>query len=329
MLFDNSYYDKIIKSNGYLSVSDRESQCAIEALFGHEVPSIIATSCLAPLPAKKKIAVVTGIGINGVPHLGTLRILLQALELQKRGYYVQIVLADFDVRNTRKTQWRTIERLTAHYYSFIKSLGFVDDGIKGSVKSQYENLDNMRVAYMLSSTISDEDFIELEEDIFTLYKKQNIYSGLSFSVKQAMALQIADFISPLLGSFNKVVTLSGIDEHPFARKANEICERYLSKKNAIAGIFFDIIPGFKEYPKMSKSIKESSISLDMEISETKQLYDYMRCCVNEDARLHLTKIINGLVSDDNIGSYYDNVDRFCELLKTYIIKWKESDEITR
>lgn len=266
MNYGEDYCSRIIASCGYTPADAPQTRDVLEDLFSDEMRgALAATHALLPLPPKQQICVITGLGINAAPHLGTLYVIRRALDLQRHGLFVQIILGDLDVRNARAgVRWSDTEDLVQRYRRFLTAIGFADDGVRGTITSQYENTRSMRNAFMLAGSVDESDFSDLEEDIFSLYRQTGAYRGLAFSVKQAMLLQLADFISPLLsGGYQKVLALSGLDEHRFASKADEVCQRYLGREGCVAGIFLKMIAGMNRCPKMSKSLPGSAISLDM------------------------------------------------------------------
>lgn len=320
-----SYYCDIIKANNYTPAIEKKALDVINTLFGEFPHSVVALYNLAEPPEVEHSYVIAGIGLNGAPHLGTLNVIRHAIELQRRGFFVQFILGDLDVRNTRNAQWEHVNNLTMHYSDFLKSIGFIDDGKSGCITSQYDNLGNMRQAFMISNSVSDDDFKDLEEDVFKLYLQKRVYSGLTFGVKQAMLLQLADFITPITEHYKKVIVLSGIDEHPFVKKAKDLSSRLLNKDDGISGIFIKVVPGINNYPKMSKSISDSSISLDISISEAQLLYDRISH-LSREQKENLMRVFcsfmhgcDGLTFDDAINYVFQKF--------TYCIKkWQDYDE---
>lgn len=321
-----SYYNEIIKANNYIPASDKRSLEVLDTLFGAFPHSVVSLFNLEELPKVDNTCVITGFGLNGAPHLGTLNVMRHAIELQRRGYYVQVILGNLDVHNTRNVQWEQIKTLTTHYSDFLKSIGFIDDGKSGHITSQYDNFENMRQAFMVSSSVSDADFTELEEDVFKLYQREKVYSGLTFSVKQAMLLQLADFTAPLMNQFERVIVLSGIDEHPFVKKANDVYFRQFKKDNAISGLFIKVVPGINNYPKMSKSISGSSISLDMPISEIQLLHDKISHGLSEQQKRDFMRVFYTFMHGNDGFSFDDAVNYIAQKLNYCIKKWQGDDE---
>ena len=193
--------------------------------------------------------------------MGTLSQILRAIFLQKSGLKVQIVLADLDSYNARNQPLEVVLERAEMYKKFIKKLGF--DDTKGILRSQYNNEEILKTAYLISKVLKDKDFKEAEEDLSELYQKKGIYPGIEFPVKQAILLMTADFIhlGKVDGYSNVLITL-GLEEHLYVQIANKVVDR-MNYPFTISSMYSRIIKGFNGYPKMSKSIPESSITVNM------------------------------------------------------------------
>ena len=213
--------------------------------------------------------VTTGIAINHEPHMGTVSQLLRAIYFQKMGYKTQIILADLDSCNQRATSNEYIDYSFKRYYEYVRKLGF--DVEKGILRGQINHPEVMKTAFMISSVVRDEDFYEVEEDISNYYRKLDIYEGINFSVKQAILLMLADFIHPgYADDYKHIIVLSGIDEHTYVPKANDVASR-LGLDISISGLFSSVIEGLNGQPKMSKSLPDSSIWANMDDSEIRDI----------------------------------------------------------
>src|SRR3989304_9876324 len=73
---------------------------------------------------KKKSIVTTGLGLTGIPHIGTLSQILRAISLQKTGIPVQMVLGDLDAYNHKAKPLKQALELADRYKKFILKLGF-------------------------------------------------------------------------------------------------------------------------------------------------------------------------------------------------------------
>ena len=266
MKYDNKYYNDIICKNKYSYTKDSNLNLEFTRRW---ICSYNLDAFMNGFKNKEKCLIIMGIGINGTPHLGTLSQLINAIYLQKQGYRVQIILGDLDVYGARSLELREINKLVKKYKKFIINLGF--DIKKGILRTQYESNNVLKTQYLISNKIKDEDFYEIEEDINQIYKEEKVYKGMNFNVKQSIALMFADFLHPIINDgYSHVLITSGIDEHGYVWKANEILSR-LDTTGTVSGIFTDILPGLNKYPKMSKSLKTSTIDLDMNKNDIKKI----------------------------------------------------------
>lgn len=264
--FDDGYYQDVIKKHHY----DPMEFNPIDFNLNQITPRVLQYKWLChykgndfanALHDGKNCIVTTGIGLSGTPHLGTLSQILRAIFLQKNGLKVQIVLGDLDSYNARNQPLDIVLERAERYRGFIKKLGF-NDSI-GILRSQYDYDEILKTAYLISKVLKDQDFKDAEEDLSDLYQKKGIYPGIEFPVKQAILLMTADFIhlGKVDGYSNILITL-GLEEHLYVQIANKVIER-MKYPFEISSMYSRIIKGFNGYPKMSKSIPESSITVDM------------------------------------------------------------------
>lgn len=257
--YDNDYYKKVISNYKYDYVSSfpkiTDNEFQEKWLCSYNLNEFLKGFSL-----KEKSIIIMGIGINGVPHLGTVSQILKAITLQKHGYFVEIILGDLDVYGARAKPIKEVLRLVKKYKNFIINMGF--DVKKGILRNQYDYDNILKTSFLISSVIRDKDFVEVEEEINELYKTERVYNGMEFNVKQSILLMFADFIHH--GYFEKykhVLIMSGIDEHGYVWKANEIKNR-LGINMTISGLYSKMLRGLNNYPKMSKSLNESTINLE-------------------------------------------------------------------
>ena len=215
--------------------------------------------------------VTTGVGLSGIPHMGTLSQILRSIFLQQNGIRVQMVLGDLDSYNARGKDLEFVSDLSQKYREFILNLGFDSD--YGIIRDQLSSPQINQRAYLYSKYLTDEDFYATEEDLSDLYIKKNIYPGITFPVKQAILLMIADFIS-LSDNYKDIIIMLGLEEHKYVLLARNLADRMGIQANFYS-MYSRIIRGLNGYPKMSKSIKESSVSVSMSAGEirTKVLYE--------------------------------------------------------
>lgn len=212
---------------------------------------------------KRNFIITTGVGLSGVPHMGTLSQILRAVFLQKNGFNVQLVLGDLDSYNARNKDLRYVVNLSKRYEDFVSRLGF--DTSQGILRNQFDHPEINQRAYLLSKFVSDQDFLDTEEDLSALYIKEKAYNGITFPVKQAILLMLADFIE-LSNEYSAAIVMLGLEEHKYVRLARKILERSESTFN-MCSIYSRIIRGLNGYPKMSKSIRGSAITVDMTPAE--------------------------------------------------------------
>lgn len=214
--FDNDYYQEVIRKHHYDPMDFNPIDFDLNQINSRNLQykwlcHYQGNAFSKAIHDNKKCIVTTGIGLSGVPHLGTLSQILRAIFLQKNGLKVQIVLGDLDSYNARNQPLEVVLERAEMYKEFIKKLGF--DDTKGILRSQYNNEEILKTAYLISKVLKDKDFKEAEEDLSELYQKKGIYPGIEFPVKQAILLMTADFI-PFkekceINSKYPVISLSG------------------------------------------------------------------------------------------------------------------------
>lgn len=269
--FDNEYYQNVVKRFGYTFCKE-----LVNPLEGFTIKEMSNWLCAYNLNkdiskeiTTKNTLVIMGIGVNKEPHIGTISQILRAIYFQNRGYDVQIILGDLDSYNSRTSQIEYVKENVKKYWRFIKGLGF--DDCRGTIRNQLDHEDVMKTAFLIASKVKDSDFSDVEEDLSEYYIDQGIYGGIEFPVKQSILLMFADFIhNGLKNKYKHIIVLSGIDEHTYVPKSNEIAQR-MGIDMTISGLFSSIIKGFNNQPKMSKSLGNSSIRSNMSRKEIESL----------------------------------------------------------
>ena len=269
--FNERYYEELVKQSGYKFCS--QLNMPIHSLNFEEMSKWF---CVFNFPdniisdiSPDNTLIITGIGANKEPHIGTVSQILRILHMQKKGYNVQIILGDLDCYNARGTDVEQVKLMVNKYKDFIKNLGF--DYTKGSVRNQFDHEEVMKTAFMISSKVKDSDFFDVEEDLYSYYQKKGIHQGIDFPLKLSILLMFADFIhNGYVNNFKHIIVLSGIDEHTYVPKANEIAKR-MNIDMTISGMFSKLICGFNNQPKMSKSLPNSSIWVTMSLEEIEDM----------------------------------------------------------
>ena len=172
--FNQQYYESVVKQNGYEFCSDLKMP--LPGLTSEEMQKWLCTynlseNLLSNLE-KKDTLFIAGVGVNKEPHIGTISQLLRIIYMQKKGYNVQIILGDLDCYNARGTDLKRIEQIVKKYKTFLNEIGFNHD--LGIIRNQLDHEEVMKTAFLIAPKISDKDFYDVQEDLYTYYKKQGI-----------------------------------------------------------------------------------------------------------------------------------------------------------
>ncbi|MDO4611628.1 MAG: hypothetical protein Q4B34_02100 [Candidatus Saccharibacteria bacterium] len=255
--FNKEYYDRIVHENDYTFCKNLKRP--LPNLSLEEMRSWLCAYNLEGDIQPSNTLVLMGIGVNNVPHMGTVSQFLRAIFLQQRGYKVHIILGDLDSYNLRGSGVKEAGKIAEKCHIFIRALGFDTVKARGIIRNQFDHEEVMKTAFLIAPSVKEQDFFDVEEDLSYYYQEVGLYQGLEFSTKQSILMMFADFIHPgLIGGYKNVVVLSGVDEHAYVKKANEIASR-LGANFAVHGLFSPIIGGFNEQPKMSKGLASSAI----------------------------------------------------------------------
>ncbi|MDP2692867.1 MAG: hypothetical protein Q8O88_04480 [bacterium] len=278
IIFNHEYYQNIIKEYSYDHVRLAEIDFGLGSMPKEEIRSRWICHCDANKFAGSDISksiVTTGIGLSGVPHIGTLTQIFGAIKLQKAGLNVQIVLGDLDAYNGKNIPLEKTLDLAKKYRNFILKLGFIEDG-KSLIRDQYSELEVIRTMYLAGNQMEDTDFDLTEEDLHSFYKGHGkIDKYMSFRRKLSLALMSADFIDLILRKkYENVLVMLGIDEHKyvlFAQKVMKKINKLGGYSGDISSIYSPVISGFNGYSKMSKSFPESSLKVEDSPEKVKSL----------------------------------------------------------
>jgi tryptophanyl-tRNA synthetase len=218
----------------------------------------------------EKSIVSTGFGMSGVPHAGTVSVILRSIALQRAGVPVNMVLGDLDAYNGKGRPLKGTLELAEKYKNFALNLGF-DNKPPSILRSQYNACDVLRTSYITGHYMDDNMFNNAEEDLHDFYSQHGkVDNNMSYRRKLSLNLMTADFINLHTDlNFKNVLVMLGIDEHKYVQFARETINRMKTDENAekidmtIGGLYSSMNKGFCGYPKMSKSFPESSLSVDM------------------------------------------------------------------
>ncbi len=302
VIFDESYYDELIKKHNYNPVDFKKINFSLNSLDIDALERRFVCHHQGDIFAKnfadgKKTIVTTGFGMSGNPHLGSISEMLKIIELQKAGLNTQIVLGDLDSYNARKQPLDLVRDRVVVFKEFLKNLGY--DSKKGIMRDQYSYPDIIKTAFLVAHYLEDKDFEEAEEDISYIYKNEGVYNNVSFPMKMSLLLMVADFIhlGTVEGYENILVTL-GVEEHKYVLLTKKVMER-MGLKFHLAAMYGKMIKGLSGYPKMCKSIKGSAI----DVTTPKNIY-YELVMSNNDQRINPNQ--NAVYQMMEQASYYSN-----------------------
>lgn len=244
---------------------------------------------------KSKQHLITGFGPTNAPTGGTLSIILRAIFFEREtGIDSTIIISNLGAFNSRNINLEKIDYLTERFIMFIRVLGY-----KGELRT-HNNFNLLVVSSLTSKMLTIKDFLENEEVTTDLYKKLDI-QGKDFPTLIDANFTIADILLPsILKKKKRILVFVGIEEYYFPKLANIVLQRFnkhylkqfTQRDTLVSSVFSHLIEGLNGFPKMSKSIPESSINLDdsKDILERKILK-----CDPKDEKVILQMI--NLVSD--------------------------------
>lgn len=215
--------------------------------------------------SKPKQHFVTGFGPTNAPTGGTLSMMLKAIFFEREtGIDSTVIISNLGAFNSRNIKLEKVCYLTERFIKFIRALGY-----KGELRAH--NDFNMLVASSLTSKVlTVNDFLENEEATTDLYKRLGI-QGKDFPTFVDANFTVADILLPcILQDKERVLVFVGIEEYYFPKLANLVLRRFnknyprqiVSENALVTAAFGHLIEGLNGFPKMSKSIPESSINLD-------------------------------------------------------------------
>jgi tryptophanyl-tRNA synthetase len=245
--------------------------------------------------AKSKQHFVTGFGPTNPPTGGTLSMILRAIFFEREtGIDSTIIISNLGAFNSRNIALDKIGYLTERFIKFIRYVGF-----KGELRT-HNNFNLLVASSLTSKVLTTKDFLENEEATIDLYKKLGI-QGKDFPTFVDANFTVADILLPcILEKKERILVFVGIEEYYFPKLANLVIQRFnknyqkqfVPENALVTATFGHLIGGLKGFPKMSKSIPESSINLD---DPTEKLEQKILECDPKDEKIILQMI--NLVSD--------------------------------
>lgn len=216
------------------------------------------------------VTVTTGISMTGPPHVGTLGQLLTAIEFQEAGFDVQLVVADLPAYLAAGRDLDAVRDLAGRYRSFARELGF--DARSGVLRTQLDAPGVLRTAMLLSRYYDPDGESEGDDPKPTAFERElaAAYGSTTtvgvetpqFTGAQTGLLLVADTLHPLVdGGYEHVCFVGGADNHGLAAGVRTVLDRS-PYAGSVSGLYTRLVPGLDGYPKMSKSLPGSGISLD-------------------------------------------------------------------
>jgi tryptophanyl-tRNA synthetase len=277
VIFSEDYYRRVVHAFGYDTFELHRFDFELAGLSCEELNLRYlchhAANQFSATPLERRI-VTTGFGMSGPPHMATASHIMKMVRLQKGGEQCQIVLGDLDAYNGRARSLAYTREMAERFRIFATSLGFDDSA--GVLRCQEGHLDALAAMYLLGRYAEDHDFDAAEEDNHAYYVQRGIVdSSMTFRRRLSLALMAGDFVS-LGQSYDAVLVMLGIDEHKYVRFAQHVVSKFddetpLRRSFLLSALYARLNVGFGGHPKFSKSIPDSSISVDTTPDDIKRL----------------------------------------------------------
>lgn len=209
--------------------------------------------------------VLTGFGMSGVPHLGSISQIIRLISFQDAGENCELILGDLDAYNGRGVSYADANKLAHQFKEFAIKLGL--NKLNATTRIQSESPEEIKNFYLLGKYSTDDTLAKYEEDIHDIYVDKGIvHKDLNFPRRMSLMLMVSDFLSAGQ-KYDSVMGIIGIDEHKYVLYAKEIQSRMTDNASglrsdfALSCIYNRLNKGFGEYPKMSKSFPDSGIKV--------------------------------------------------------------------
>jgi len=265
---------------------------------------------------KSKQHLITGFGPTNAPTGGTLSMILRALFFERKtGIDSTIIISNLGAFNSRNINIEKIDYLTERFIRFIRALGY-----KGELRT-HNNFNLLVASSLISKVLTIKDFLENKEVTTDLYKKLGI-QGKDFPTFMDANFTVADILLPsILKKKQRILVFVGIEEYYFPKLANVVLQRFNKRHLGqftpdnvlVSSVFGHLIEGLNDFPKMSKSIPESSINLDDSENDLKRK---ILKCDSKDEKIILQMI--NLVSDWDLRRIKDANKAFKKKGTTWI-----------
>lgn len=217
--------------------------------------------------ATSDLHVVTGFGPTNAPTAGTLSVMLGIVELQANlGSNVTVVVSELGAWNSRNVPWDQLESVRDQMLAFLRALGF--DESRGALRSHLD-FGNLARAGKIARFLNRQDFLDHREELMELYEDHGLL-GSEVGLTVDALYTVADILGPAEAGVPNILMVSGLEEAYFTQQARLVLERQTQSADITLGwsarigaLYFRVLEGLAGYPKMSKSIPDSSIHLGM------------------------------------------------------------------
>lgn len=260
----------------YEAVRDRRDYDAVDASLG-DLPASYARHRFAftedvdelRSSSPDETLVSVGISMTGTPHVGTLGQIQSAVDLQRAGFDVQLVIADLVVYNAGGADIEMVRARAERYREFALEMGF--DPERGRLYTQDEARDVLHTGFLLARDY-DPDAGGEQRDEPTAFEAaldaayddvDSPSDATEFSRDLCGLLLVADSVHPLRAeAYERVVLALGADNDGLARRGDAVRER-AGIDGSVVGLYSRLVDGIDDTPKMSKSVPGSSVHLGM------------------------------------------------------------------
>ncbi|MFC6952033.1 hypothetical protein [Halorubellus litoreus] len=221
-----------------------------------------------------------GVSVTGPPHVGTLGQMQTAIALQRAGFDVQFVVADFEPYSTQGYALDVVRERARRFVAFVDALGFDHD--RGRLRTQYGAEDVTHTAYHLARYADPErDMAAVDLDV-TAWERANRdayddagvdaaaldetdlpsdWEPSRFTRRMDGFLMVADMLHPLVADdYAANCIVMGADERSLRPMVDGVRER-APTDGTLHALYTRLVPGLDDQPKLSRRLPESRFTL--------------------------------------------------------------------
>ncbi|NHN42006.1 hypothetical protein G9C85_10245 [Halorubellus sp. JP-L1] len=221
-----------------------------------------------------------GVSVTGPPHLGTLGQMQTAVALQRAGFDVQFLVADFEPYSTDGYALSVVRERARRFVELVDSLGF--DREQGRLRTQYGAEDVAHTAYHLSRYADpdrDRAAADLENTAWEAANRDAYddagvnapdlgesdmpedWEPSAFTRRMDGFLMIADMLHPLVkDDYPANCIVMGADERSLRPMVEGVRER-CPTDGTLHALYTRLVPGLDGHPKLSRRIPDSRFTL--------------------------------------------------------------------